>query len=392
MKILFIWRGTTEIGGVSTWLLRCLERFPELGCDAYVLDITIRPKRQLNCDSVGKRIIRIVPQKKWESEASYYHRIGRAVNRIAPDLLIFNEQVYAEDVLVSTHFKIPSVNIVHSDRENAYPILKELIGWNVPQLCVSRTIAGKITNRVPPPMKGLIHEIILGIDLPEKVRCDEIIHDEIIRLIYVGRLTCYQKEILDVVPFINRLVLLGTRFHLDVVGDGDDRSLLYDKLSSANLLQYVTFHGAVSQKVVFELLMQQHVILLFSTFEGLPLALLEAMARGVVPVVTSLDSGVSDIVRECSNGRLFPVGRPDMAAAIVCELSSNRSVLASMSKKAAETSLQFSYLEQSRRIVDLLKQWKQAPIKKRAQDACAKKSIGHLVNHYLPMSIVRAFH
>src|SRR5262249_10565067 len=45
-----------------------------------------------------------------------------------------------------------------------------------------------------------------------------------------------------------------------------------------------------------------------SNYEGLPLALLESMSRGCVPIVTDLPSGIPDVIRNGENGFALPVG------------------------------------------------------------------------------------
>jgi glycosyltransferase involved in cell wall biosynthesis len=44
------------------------------------------------------------------------------------------------------------------------------------------------------------------------------------------------------------------------------------------------------------------VILLIPDFEALPLALLEAMATGILPVVRAIKSGISEVVHHESKG------------------------------------------------------------------------------------------
>jgi glycogen synthase len=50
------------------------------------------------------------------------------------------------------------------------------------------------------------------------------------------------------------------------------------------------------------------VFLLLSDYEGLPVALLEAMGHGVVPVVTRIASGNSEIIRDGTNGFFVNAG------------------------------------------------------------------------------------
>ena len=59
--------------------------------------------------------------------------------------------------------------------------------------------------------------------------------------------------------------------------------------------------------------------LLTSLFEGLPRAVLQAMAAGVPVVATAVD-GTPEVVEDGVTGLLVPPGRPDLAARRLLEL------------------------------------------------------------------------
>ena len=65
--------------------------------------------------------------------------------------------------------------------------------------------------------------------------------------------------------------------------------------------------------------------------EGLPVALLEAMGCGVVPVVSNIDSGVPDVVTAGVTGLLPEVGDVNGFADAVASLAGNRGLLERMS-------------------------------------------------------------
>ena len=70
---------------------------------------------------------------------------------------------------------------------------------------------------------------------------------------------------------------------------------------------------------VADLLLAGDIFVLSSHFEGLPIALLEAMAAGLPAVVTAV-GGIPDVVRDGTEGRLVPARRPDLLAAAIMEL------------------------------------------------------------------------
>ena len=78
------------------------------------------------------------------------------------------------------------------------------------------------------------------------------------------------------------------------------------------------------------------VYLMTSEFEGLPIALLEAMATGLAPVVTAV-GGVGEVVRHGDNGCVRPFGALTQIGSDVAALLADPSARAAMGLKARET-------------------------------------------------------
>jgi glycosyltransferase involved in cell wall biosynthesis len=82
-----------------------------------------------------------------------------------------------------------------------------------------------------------------------------------------------------------------------------------------------------------ELLKLFDVYALTSNWEGLPIALLEALAAGC-PIVASNVGGVPSVVQPGVTGELVPVGRPDVLADTLAELLGNQARLAAYRQNA----------------------------------------------------------
>lgn len=95
------------------------------------------------------------------------------------------------------------------------------------------------------------------------------------------------------------------RARLLIVGDGQQRSALNQRLHELGLLGHVTFTGQISN--VGAALRAIDVVAMPSLREGLPYALLEAMALDR-PVVASAVGGLAETINHCENGVLFRVG------------------------------------------------------------------------------------
>ncbi len=103
---------------------------------------------------------------------------------------------------------------------------------------------------------------------------------------------------------------------LRIVGDGELRDEIVQRVRSLGLEEKVLMDGAMSQRDVADRLAAADVFVLASRYEGSPHALVEAMACGLACVATDV-SGVRDFISDPALGRVVPVGdAPALAAAI----------------------------------------------------------------------------
>ncbi len=108
-----------------------------------------------------------------------------------------------------------------------------------------------------------------------------------------------------------RLVAQRMDFTLAVAGEGSRRGWLEQQALSRGLAPRVQFVGQLDD--VGGLLAAADAVLLPSRWEGLPLVLLEAMARGR-PIVASAVGGVPDAIEDGVHGTLVPPDDPEALA------------------------------------------------------------------------------
>jgi glycosyltransferase involved in cell wall biosynthesis len=106
------------------------------------------------------------------------------------------------------------------------------------------------------------------------------------------------------------------RFVCRIVGEGPERRALEQQIHASGLDDSVVLMGACEQHVVRELLEDSDTFVLPSVvarngyMDGIPVALMEAMASGV-PVIASQLSGIPELVRDGETGLLVSSCRPE---------------------------------------------------------------------------------
>jgi glycosyltransferase involved in cell wall biosynthesis len=171
-----------------------------------------------------------------------------------------------------------------------------------------------------------------------------------LQIAYLGRLVQELKRVLDLLPLSLELTHRAIPFKLHVIGDGPERPTLESGFRT-NGLKDVKFWGWLTPGAVRETLQQIDILLLLSDSEGLPLALLEAMGHGVMPIVTNLESGLTEVVQDGHNGFLVGVGDIKSFADRIQTLSHDREMLKSMSRAAWEASQRYSVDEMVRNYI-----------------------------------------
>lgn len=220
------------------------------------------------------------------------------------------------------------IQIVHGDYDYYYDLAvkhEAVIDAYVP---VSDAIAEKLRARLP-HRRETIFRIPFGVPIPPTVRRS---HTGPLRLLFVGRLS-EPKGICDLPQIDERLRESGSEVRWTVVGDGPGRRNVASWSESA---PHVRWLGNRPNDEVLRLAAEHDVFVLPTRAEGFPVALLEAMASGLVPVVSRLPSGIPELVTSGRNGETPEVGDVNGFATAIQELDRERDRLESMSRAARQ--------------------------------------------------------
>ncbi len=154
-----------------------------------------------------------------------------------------------------------------------------------------------------------------------------------LNLLYLGRLD-KNKGLDEMVDALYRLPK-EVNYLLNIAGEGPykDRLLVNCEMKLKNKYHYL---GVVSGEVKTDLLINTHIFLLPSYFEGLPNALLEAMSYGCVPIVTPVGS-IPEVVTDEVNGLIVSVHDSLSITEKIKYLATNQDVMKRLSKNAFDT-------------------------------------------------------
>jgi len=150
-----------------------------------------------------------------------------------------------------------------------------------------------------------------------------------LRLIYIGRLAP-AKGLLETIEALRLARARGVAARLVLAGSGPEEPRLRQYARDAALARDVAFVGPAYGAQKAQLLAQADVLVLASYGEGLPYSLLEAMAAGVVPIVTPVGA-IPDVVSEGEHGVFVAPRDAEVVAAAISKLAEDRATLARMS-------------------------------------------------------------
>jgi len=127
----------------------------------------------------------------------------------------------------------------------------------------------------------------------------------------------------------------GIPFRCRIIGEGDERSTLKRFIETNDLRDDVQLLGALPQEKVAELLPTAHcyvqpsVVTSDGKMEGIPVALMEALASGL-PVVATRISGIPELIRSGETGLLVPPEDVETLASALKEIFQNKGFAAEM--------------------------------------------------------------
>lgn len=154
--------------------------------------------------------------------------------------------------------------------------------------------------------------------------------DTPLRLLYVGRLA-REKGLYESLQAVRLAHELGVDVRLVVAGNGPEEGRLRRYAHALSIASRVTFAGPVFGADKVKIMAGADVMLLPSYAEGLPYALLEAMAAGL-PVIATPVGAIPDVLTDGMHGFLVPPHDGKAIAEALAVMAGEREQLSWMSR------------------------------------------------------------
>ncbi len=291
----------------------------------------------------GVDVVRVRARKKaWRNHSvaellSFLIAAGRPMPIARPDWILAHFTLPGGAVARrwAGRFQAPYAVVLHGadvpDSDNGrfgavYPLVKPLVRrvWRQAArvIAVSATLRNQALRTWP---GGRIDIVPNGVDV-DRFRPRDLANsarnDGLLVLLATARLAEFKglQHLLAAVALLPEEWRRRTRVCL--CGQGPFEGELRRQAQAAGLEQQVEFAGLVPYADVPARLREADVFVLPSLREGMPLAVLEAMASGV-PVVASTVGGIPDVVRDGANGVLVPPGDPGALRDAIARLAAD---------------------------------------------------------------------
>ena len=263
--------------------------------------------------------------------------------------------------IVHTHMPVPAVaarlvaprhvRLVHTEH-NLWPRYRAVTakanaltyGRNARALAVSSAVAASIAPRRAghPPVEVLVHGIDVasvrsGPESRAEARTRLGVPEGVPVVGSVGNFTP-KKDHANLIRAFASIADMHPRAVLVMIGAGPDEASIRGLVATTGLESKVRFLG--SRGDVPELLAGFDVFALSSRFEGLPIALLEAMAAGVACVATSV-GGVAEVVSHGVDGLLVGQGDPAALGTAIGKVLEDGELRAALGRAASTTGTRY---------------------------------------------------
>ncbi|SHE81959.1 glycosyltransferase [Caloramator proteoclasticus] len=286
-------------------------------------------------DALKDREVNFIPLKKLN-----IFEVRNAIKNFKPDI-IHAHDVKATVIATLVSGKIPVVSHLHVNANNMSVIsIKSLIYFissfrvkkiiSVSESCLEEYKFKNFIRNKTVVLKNIIYEN----RLKKLIEKDNKKYD--FDFVYLGRLT-YQKNPERVAKVASQVLKKCQDARFGVIGEGELKSEMEKIFREEGVIDRVTFTGRLPYP--YKALKSAKCMLMCSRYEGLPIAILEAMALGV-PIVSTPVDGITDLVENGVEG--FLTSDDEKLAESVQSLLENNELFLEMSSNSITSFNEFN--------------------------------------------------
>lgn len=216
--------------------------------------------------------------------------------------------------LVGCFVATPIIYTEHNKQERYHWLTawlnKYSFNWQHCVVAVSSSVATSIRQHIP--LRIPVHTIPNGVATSNFVKNEaekKRIHQQLgipANAVVVGIVSVFrtQKRLVEWVQIFVNVAKIHPHLHAIIVGDGPCKNEIDAAIEAANIPHKIHLVGL--QTDVKPYLSSMDIFMMTSAFEGLPIALLEAMSMGCAIIATDA-GGIPEVVRHQTDGLLVPV-------------------------------------------------------------------------------------
>ena len=234
-----------------------------------------------------------------------YFNVKKAVEKFKPDV-IHAHDIKASIIASLFYKKSKIISHIHGNHENMRKFTLKTFLYNLTTKKYDKIIwvsdSAKDSYYFNKNIQGdksiVLYNTISSEDILKKANEDK--NDYKFDVIYLGRLA-YPKDPLRLIEIINIMKQKYHNIKVAIVGDGQDRKIVEEKIRELGLEENIVLFGNMLNP--YKVLKSSKVMILTSIYEGTPMCVLEAIACNV-PVVSTRVDGLIKIIKQGELGYL----------------------------------------------------------------------------------------
>ena len=336
MKILFVTPGMT-FGGAERVMSVLANHLVDNGYEVGFVIINDDPKSVYELDSRVE--IKSMPTARFDRIGNLPRLIKtlRAnIKAFAPDISVSFFSATAMFVkIASTGLRIP---MIYSERNDPYNNIKGVKSKMFQRFALAgaKKVVFQTRGAQQYYGRGIIRKSSIILNPFDTSAIPERSAEAEKTIVSVGRL-CAQKNQAILIDAFKKISDKHPEYKLIIYGEGPLRRELQNRIESYGLEERVLLAGNKSN--VMDYTKNAYAFAFSSDFEGLPNALIEAMALGLPCVSTDCSpGGARELIRNRENGMLVPCGDSEKMADAMDYILSNPSEAAEMGRRASQIS------------------------------------------------------